>query len=480
MLEGLEISVLKLSETILDNEKFRLDSEFFLKKYLRSYAIIKKNEHDTLGYVVRTLTDYHANGSYEILNNNVTILDTPDFAYMVRSTDLENNNYSTDVKYVDEHAYHFLEKSKLYGNELLINKIGSPGRVYLMPSINKPMTLGMNLFLIRLKKETSYSTKFLWAFFQSELGKNIIQRKINGTVPLTIDKEAIRTLYIPHLRQSFQEKIDKIIDLSFLNDKRHKSIYLQSEQLLLKELGLKNWRPSTEKINKKSFKESFLSTGRLDAEYYQPKYEELLNHLKQFETKHLGSIVDIKKSIEPGSEAYQNEGIPFIRVANITKFGITDTDIHLDRKEYQNYELKPKKDTILLSKDGSVGIAYKVEEDLDIITSSALLHLNIVDKEYLPDYLTLVLNSIVVKLQSERDAGGSIIQHWKPSEIEQVVIPKLSNEIQQQITGKIQESFKLKRESEYLLDVAKRAVEIAIEQNEDAAIKYINQNQVMN
>ena len=34
--------------------------------------------------------------------------------------------------------------------------------------------------------------------------------------------------------------------------------------------------------------------------------------------------------------------------------------------------LQPKKETILLSKDGGVGIAYKVEKDLDIVTSRSL------------------------------------------------------------------------------------------------------------
>ncbi|MCX8578302.1 hypothetical protein [Gilliamella sp. B2717] len=111
---------------------------------------------------------------------------------------------------------------------------------------------------------------------------------------------------------------------------------------------------------------------------------------------------------------------------------------------------------------------------MKIITSGALLHLNIIDDEFLPDYLTLVLNSPIVQLQAERDAGGSIIQHWKPSEIEEVIIPKLSLDSQKKISDLVLQSFKLKKQSEQLLEVAKKAVEIAIEQNEATAIDYIN------
>lgn len=71
----------------------------------------------------------------------------------------------------------------------------------------------------------------------------------------------------------------------------------------------------------------------------------------------------------------------------------------------------------------------------------------------MPDYLTLVLNSIVVKMQAERDAGGSIIQHWKPSEIENVIIPILGPETQMEITNKVRDSFKLREESGRLLNL---------------------------
>lgn len=78
-------------------------------------------------------------------------------------------------------------------------------------------------------------------------------------------------------------------------------------------------------------------------------------------------------------------------------------------------------------------------------------------------------------MQAERDAGGSILQHWKPSEIEQVEIPIIDIQIQEKIASLVSESFTLKKQSEQLLKTAKRAVEIAIEENEDAAIAFIKQ-----
>ncbi|OLA47234.1 MAG: hypothetical protein BHW39_02735 [Firmicutes bacterium CAG:552_39_19] len=225
----------------------------------------------------------------------------------------------------------------------------------------------------------------------------------------------------------------------------------------------------------KTLSESFEMTGRLDAEYYLPKYDELFDTLRKFPCKRLGDIVTIKKSIEPGSEAYQDSGIPFVRVSDISNFEVIQPEIYLSENVVENVEtLYPRKDTILFSKDGSVGIAYKLAENKKIITSGALLHLTVKDKgTVLPDYLTLVLNSNIVQMQAERDSNGAIIQHWKPSEIENVVVPVLEMEQQKKIVELVQKSFALRKQSKQLLEDAKCAVEMAIEQGEDIALKWL-------
>ena len=173
-------------------------------------------------------------------------------------------------------------------------------------------------------------------------------------------------------------------------------------------------------------------------------------------------IATLTKSVEPGSDAYGDEGVPFVRVADLSKFGLSEPTIYLDRTAFKDV-IRPKEDTILLSKDGSVGIAYKMDEPLDVITSGAIIHLTVTDKEVLSDYLTLVINSVVVKMQAERDAGGSIIQHWKPSEIEEVVIPILPMAEQVKLTEMVRQSFALRKESKHLLHEATHIVEQAIE-----------------
>ena len=112
---------------------------------------------------------------------------------------------------------------------------------------------------------------------------------------------------------------------------------------------------------------------------------------------------------------------------------------------------------------------------MNFISSSGILHLAEKDNAVLPEELTLGLNSKSVRLQAERSAGGSIILHWKQSEIENVSIPILPMSSQQKIAAKVRESFALRAESQRLLDLAKHAVEVAIERGEEKAMEVLGE-----
>ena len=211
---------------------------------------------------------------------------------------------------------------------------------------------------------------------------------------------------------------------------------------------------------------SLKKSGRLDAEYYQSKYEKNEALLKSLPHKRLHELVDIYKSIEPGSDFYKEKGLPFVRVSNLSKFGVGKSEVYLDSKDFAKESLQslyPKKDDVLLSKDGSVGIAYAVENDLECVLSGAILRLKIKDKaEIKAKYLSLVLNALTTQLQAQRDCGGSIIAHWRLEEIQNLIIPLLDFKTQEKIEAKIEQSFFLRAKSKELLRIAKQRVEEAI------------------
>ena len=148
-----------------------------------------------MGDLLSVLTDFSANGSYKTLDSNVIMYDEPNYALMIRTTDLESGDFRNNVKWVDEKAYNLLSKSKIYGKEIIMNKIGSAGKVYLMPELNIPVTLGRNAFLFRYKE--NINSVYIYFLLTSEYGQNEIKPYIRGAVTKTITKDDVRKIRIP-------------------------------------------------------------------------------------------------------------------------------------------------------------------------------------------------------------------------------------------------------------------------------------------
>lgn len=146
-----------------------------------------------MGNYMTLLTDFSSNGSYKTLDSSVTMYDEPNYAWMVRTTDLESKDM-TAIKYIDENAYELLAKSKIFGGEIIMNKIGSAGKVYLMPEIDMPASLGRNAFMFRYDERIN--VKFLYYLLTSEYGQREIHQYVRGAVTKTITKNDVRAVLI--------------------------------------------------------------------------------------------------------------------------------------------------------------------------------------------------------------------------------------------------------------------------------------------
>lgn len=445
----------------------RLDPEYYkpLSLFSKNLAI---NSIKCLGDYLTLLTDYHANGSYAVLFKNVKLLNQPDYALMIRSVDFAKHTFDIGVKYVSRKAYNFLNKTCLYAKDLIVNKIGEPGKTFITPLLRTPITLGMNLFLIRINEHIS--SNYLFVFLNTKFGKESMTRNITGFAPPSIDKKSLRKVIIFVPSSHFQNVIHGIVD-TFLNvDEFCRYSVREAEKLLTQFLTLNTKNRFTEIVTYQT-----IINNRWDAEYWTSK------HIQSNETKTqlLSELTSYKKGVEVGSNKYCNEGYKFIRVSDITINGIEGTDTKFISKDlFENLKLqyKPSVGEILLTKDASPGVAILVEEETDCIISSGVLRLLLTEKIN-PYYLEFVLNSQFVKKQIERYCAGSVIVHWKPSQIEKTNIPRLKEDQENEIAKLVQQSHQLRRESKRLLEVAKKAVEIAIEESEEKAMQYLNENQ---
>lgn len=185
-----------------------------------------------LGSLLSLLTDYHANGAYKKLKENVELFDEPDYAVMIRTTNFEQNNFDSNLKYISEHAYNFLEKSKVKAGDIIMNKIANAGSSYLMPELNCPVSLAMNLFLLRIDDDKANST---FVYLYLKLNEDYVKSFANGSVTKTITKEAVRNLEIELPERTMQDYIVKVymdyVSKLTLNQKTNQTLEQMAQAL---------------------------------------------------------------------------------------------------------------------------------------------------------------------------------------------------------------------------------------------------------
>lgn len=466
-MDGLEYSEILFSQIDLGD---RFDSDYYTKNYLHISNQMSKVSTEKLGKLATAV----ASAFYPAATHLYSEGDTA-FARCVDCVSYPVITKDQDSKF-EKIPYTFGKKNKgisfIKTEDIIITKVGTPCYASILTDYDE---IALSRTVMGLTGIHGIDPYYLMVFLRCKYGFKQLFRQRELTIQYQLTLPRVKAVDVFLADDKLQKAVNRLCGKSREFQKNSNEAYQFAEQTLMEIVKCPDFSAfGTHSI--KSINESFTLSGRLDAEYYQPKYDALFETLSRFKCAKLGGangLVNITKSIEPGSEAYVEEGIPFVRVSDVSRFELSEPEIKLRSDILPNPEvLFPQKDTILLSKDGSVGIAYKVETPMSVITSGALLHLKIRNKStILPDYLTLVLNSPIVQLQAEQDSNGAIIQHWKPSEIENVIIPILEMDLQKEIVAKVQESFTLRKQSKQLLEYAKQAVEIAIEQGEGVALK---------
>jgi restriction endonuclease S subunit len=372
--------------------------------------------------------------------------------------------YEEDNVYIPESDFMRLKKYSLKEGDILVSVVGTLGNVSIVDSSMLPAIFSCKSTAFRTQSINAY---YLLAYLNSKYGHSLLERNMRGAVQTGLNIEDLRSLPIFIPKKEQQNAIPSIIINAKKIFNESKVLYTQAEDLLLNELGLKDFKIEDDltcTVNLSDLK----SAHRADADYFQPKYERVLSQIRTYNTHMLGDLVSMKKGVEPGSDAYEDEGKLFIRVSSITKHGIIDKDQkYLSDELYQTLRksYESKIGDILLTKDATPGIAYVLKEQIEGIIAGGVIRLKI-KEDIEAEYLALCINSVIGQMQIERDAGGSVIVHWKPEQIKKLQIPVLPKSTQKKIADLVRQSHEAREKAKELLEKAKKEVEKLIEGTE--------------
>ncbi len=384
---------------------------------------------------------------------------------VLRLNEFDDFFITTPEKYCNKISEEVFNSLKLKAGDVLICRTnGNPKFVGKSAVVleDTEIAFASYLFRVRPKKEV-ISPESLAAFLNSKAGRTQIERFLMPSIQSNFSPAQFRAIKIPLLSREKQDEIDDSVRKSFSLRNNSLALYSQAENLLLEELGLSNFKAEEELFSVVKLSE-VKNVNRIDAEYFQPKYEKLSVQLKKSSAKKLEEVIE-NVAAKFDAAKQPDEMFKYVELSNINaSTGIIDGFSEVLGKEAPSRAKRVLKvdDVIVSSVEGSLEKAALVHEDQkDFLASTGFFQFR--SKEILPEVILILAKSPIFQWQLEKRCAGTILTAVPKESIKDILIPVLPKSIQQKIAELVRQSHEARKKAKELLEEAKRKVEEMIE-----------------
>ena len=460
-MEGLDVREIRLSDVLAD-EDLRLEGKYYNTNNLHVNC--------AKGDIIESFSQYGTSKELNEDNDGYSVLRMNEFDTFFISKPAKNCNL------LDADTY---ESLRLRKDDVLICRTnGNPKLVGRAAIVPRDYDFAFASYLFRVRTNPNLiNASTLVSFLNSKYGRLEIEKFSMISNQANFSPAKFRKISIPLFSKQFNIHIEALIYQAFALLERSKVQYSEAEDILLQELGLKSWQPDDNPINIKQLKDSFLKSGRLDAEYYQQKYEDYTCLLEEYKDgfSKLSNVCNISdKNFNPADDTEYK----YIELSNIGNSGeITGCTVAKGSElPSRARRLVHSNDVIVSSIEGSLSSCALITEEFNGALCSTGFYV-IHSSFFNPETLLLIFKSEPIQMLMKKGCSGTILTAISKNELEKIPLPLIQKDIQKQLAPMIQKSYRLRNESKHLLEIAKKAVEIAISENEERAILFIKENE---
>lgn len=469
LMEGLEVSEHTAGYLRSNAVTFRFDSEYYEKRHILDEERVEKDASfyrslTQLGLTINSSAFYPSIEDY---------YDTGDLPF-IRVADVDSIiDFESCITIPPSLCSEFPTLKEVAPGDIVITKGGSIARVGV---VTQAAAACRDIIFINTSKLRKADQDFLGVYFQTSFFNRMLRRSSSQTAQPHLTLTLVRDLPIFQPSSPFRARIGGLLDAAYSLHDVAMTTCTQAEDLLLSELGLKDWQPE-EPLSYEATSSQTFAAGRLDAEHFKPMYNDLVGRLQDTRLP-IGKLQDVVLPIRNGFDCrdFVEEGTPYIRVGDVSlgRINLESCNRVPVRPDQVSKDVGIMAGDVLFTRKGSFGnCAVATNECEDAIISSEIMRLRLCAKDLLPEYLALYLNSIAGKLQVLQRVHGVAFYGISQPGLAEVAVCKLPVHIQQKLADAVKQSHLASDESKALLEKAKRAVEIAIEQGEVEAGDYL-------
>lgn len=466
-MDGLECSEINRSEL---ERTLRIDSEFYSKSAIKVSDMLQSRSHDLLTTFVNVSDGNHMGISDCFIDEGVPYYRGQDAGAFF----IENSNPICINKKTFELPV--MKRSYLKKGDVILSIVGTIGSLSLVYS-DKSATCSCKLAILRPK--AGKSAELLATFLRGKYGQAQITRFTRGAVQKGLILEDMDQLVVPTLGDGIVEAIKNAVQSAYQIQEKANIHYREAQRTLMNAIG--SILVPAESVSVRNISTSFYTTGRLDAEYYQPKYDEYWKQLQKFETTSIPTEYEVFKNSGTNYADGVND-IGVIKTKQLSNNGIDTNGVESFFTIQACIENKStylrKNDVVFASMGvgslGKVSLFFSNGEKQFVTDSTLRIYRARTSCRVLPEVLCVFLQSHLGQEMIYRYVVGSTgIINIYDDDMAKIPIPILGMDVQKEIAAKVQESFALRKQSRQLLEYAKQAVEMAIEQGEGVALKWL-------
>lgn len=461
-----------LSEIKDDNDWFRLDSHYYEKHYVKLKEKLSNMPHWFLKDIVsKPIQTGHTPSMKKDAYYGGQIA-------LIKTDNLHANHISeTFSDFLSEEGNSTIARTSLQESDIITTIIGATedviARSAMVSKEYLPANINQNIVQIRINKDIALP-EYVNTYLNTQYGRDYLRYLSRQTEQVNLNCQEVGMTIVPMFSSAFQNEIKKYTIKAKMLQKASKEFFKNARKILEAALHMADFTPSVQNISVCSLVDSLLSSGRLDAEYYQPQYEQYTYLLHTNDTVNTLCNIHDKNYVPVADKEYL-----YIELSNVDLEGsISDVEKMIGMDLPSRARRKVNKGQVIISSvEGSLQSCALITDEFNGALCSTGFYV-LTSKYINPETLLVLFKSEPIQALMKQRCSGTILTAITKDELLSMPLPKVDDAVQKKIAFQVQESFALRQQSEQLLEYAKRGVEIAVEQDEKTALEWLKEKGV--
>ena len=356
---------------------------------------------------------------------------------------------------------------KVKPGDIVFTKGGSIARIGL---VTRPAAVSRDLIFLNTSNMSAEDQIFLFLYFQTDFFNRALLRSSSQTAQPHLTITLVRELKTLSVTGKFKGLLQSTVETSFRLRENSIIRLNEAEARLLDAMNLSSWN-SSEPLNYERSCRDVFTKGRLDSQFFAPRVSELMERLGIDGM----TISDVAPARHERFKPSDSGSFNYIEIGGLGSDGTAIAET-LPQKEAPSRatQLVRAGDIITSTVRPIRRLSALIAEEQDgNVCSSGFVVLNPqkISSEVLLTYLRLPLFCELMDLHTSATMYPAISE----ADLLSLPIPLIDSKTQLVIQQAVREAAASRHKANNLLEAAKRAVEISIEDSEAAALAYLKE-----